>query len=278
MKTLILAIIFSCSMANAAYFPNNPNGQATMANSAPVTIASDQSAVPASQSGVWNITNITGTISLPTGAATSANQTTANTSLSSIVTNTGNIPTVGQKTMSASTPVTIASDQSAVPASQSGTWNITNITGTVSLPTGAATSANQTTANTSLSSIVTNTGNIPTNGQKAMSASLPVVIASDQSSVATKAPVNANGNSPGSGTVSTVTTLTAPANAVGFILMNLDTSTANVRWRIGATATTTSGQQLQPGRDTGFVPCSANISLVAESGTQNYDVQWILSQ
>jgi hypothetical protein len=36
---------------------------------------------------------------------------------------------------------------------QSGTWNITNISGTVSLPTGAATSALQTTGNTSLSNI-----------------------------------------------------------------------------------------------------------------------------
>lgn len=35
----------------------------------------------------------------------------------------------------------IASDQSAIPASQSGTWNITNVSGTVSLPTGAATEA-----------------------------------------------------------------------------------------------------------------------------------------
>lgn len=33
----------------------------------------------------------------------------------------------------------------AVPASQSGTWNITNVSGTVSLPTGASTAANQTT-------------------------------------------------------------------------------------------------------------------------------------
>jgi hypothetical protein len=60
--------------------------------------------------------------------------------------------------------------------------------------------------------------------------------------------------------------------------MNLDVTTqANVRWRIGATATTTSGQQLQPGRDTGYVPCAANISICAESGTATYDVQWILS-
>jgi hypothetical protein len=39
-----------------------------------------------------------------------------------------------------------------VAAGQSGTWNITNISGTVSLPTGAATSALQTTLNTNLGS------------------------------------------------------------------------------------------------------------------------------
>lgn len=49
-------------------------GQAAMASSLPVAIASNQSAVPASQSGTWNINNISGTISLPTGAATSAKQ------------------------------------------------------------------------------------------------------------------------------------------------------------------------------------------------------------
>lgn len=52
---------------------------------------------------------------LPTGAATSANQSTEITALQQIVTNTGNVPTVGQKTMSASQPVAIASDQSAIP-------------------------------------------------------------------------------------------------------------------------------------------------------------------
>jgi hypothetical protein len=38
-------------------------------------------------------------------------------------------------------------------ATQSGTWNIANISGTVSLPTGASTSALQTTGNNSLASI-----------------------------------------------------------------------------------------------------------------------------
>lgn len=115
-------------------------GQTTMASSIPVTLASNQSALAVSQNGTWNITNISGTISLPTGAATAANQTTGNSSLSSIDTKT---PALGQTTMSGSTPVVIASNQSAVPitdnagsltvdnngtfavqAAQSGTWTV----------------------------------------------------------------------------------------------------------------------------------------------------------
>lgn len=46
----------------------------------------------------------------------------------------------------------------AVKATQTGTWNVTNISGTVSLPTGAATSALQTTGNTSLTTINTTLG------------------------------------------------------------------------------------------------------------------------
>lgn len=45
------------------------------------------------------------------------------------------------------------------PASQSGTWNINNVSGTVSLPTGASTLAAQTTGNASLSSINANQTN-----------------------------------------------------------------------------------------------------------------------
>lgn len=251
------------------------------------------SSVPASQSGTWNINNVSGTVSLPTGASTSALQTTGNASLSSID---GKLNSLGQKIMTGSVPVVISSDQSAISVSQSGTWtvgrswtlssgtdsvaavqsgtwNINNISGTVSLPTGAATAANQTTANSSLSSI---DGKLNSLGQKTSANSVPVVIASDQSVVGTKAPVNTTGSgSAAAATVSTVATLTAPANAVGFILMNLDVSTTNMRWAVGRTASTTLGQQLQPGRDTGFVPVGANISIIAESGTVTYDVQWV---
>ena len=157
-------------------------GQQTMANSIPVVIASNQSAVPvsgsvtvsgtvaATQSGTWNINNISGTVSLPTGAATEATLLSIDgkvpsgltvTSTRLLVDGSGvtqpisgsvsvsNFPATqpvsgtvaatqsgtwavgindissvaGQKTMANSFPVVIASNQSAIPASQSGTWS-----------------------------------------------------------------------------------------------------------------------------------------------------------
>ena len=167
--------------------------------------------VAATQSGTWNITNISGTVSLPTGAATAANQATANTSLSSIdgklVTaktadfDTGGgtdtvqmlgiaLPKSGGAVAGGTSTDPIRTDPTGttaqpitdnggsltvdgtvtvqdgggsltvdgtVAATQSGTWNITNVSGTVSLPTGAATEAKQDTGNTSLSAINTDT-------------------------------------------------------------------------------------------------------------------------
>jgi hypothetical protein len=126
---------------------------------------------------------------LPSGAATSANQTSAinllttiesnqdtqTALLTTIDTDTGLIqgsvdsidtktPSLGQKNMAGSVPVVIASDQLAVDvhvttadvdirdlsyitdsvtAYQDGAWDINNISGTVSLPTGAATELSQ---------------------------------------------------------------------------------------------------------------------------------------
>lgn len=115
-------------------------GQATGTNLHTVV---DSGTLAATQSGTWNIanvTNITGTVSLPTGAATASNQTTANSSLSTIATNTTGLNS------------TIAVTSSAVPADalQIGVKNGSNL---VPITEGQATSAN----------------------------SLPVVIASDQS-------------------------------------------------------------------------------------------------
>lgn len=71
--------------------------------------------VAATQSGTWNINNVSGTVSLPTGAATETTLAAASAKLPA---------TLGQKAMAASMAVAIASDQSAVPASQSGTWTV----------------------------------------------------------------------------------------------------------------------------------------------------------
>lgn len=162
----------------------------------------------------------------------------------------------------------------AMTASDTGTGTEVVVTSSA-LPSGAATATKQDTGNTSLASIDGKTpalvsGRQPVDGS---GVTQPVSIAA---AIPTKSPVNTAGSgSAAAATVSTVITLTAPALAAGFILMNLDTSSTNMRWAVGRTASATLGQQLQPGRDTGFVPAGANVSVCAESGTCNYDVQWV---
>lgn len=130
-------------------------GQKTMANSSPVVIASDQSAIPVTMASppaggataanqVLEIAALnsidgktihvdTGAVTvvasvLPTGASTAANQTTGNASVASIDSKT---PALGQTTMAGSSPVVIASNQTAIPVTVAS----------VPLPTGAATEA-----------------------------------------------------------------------------------------------------------------------------------------
>jgi hypothetical protein len=101
-----IKVLDALSVQQDVQLPLAP-GQATMALSRPVVIASDQSAVPASQSGAWNITNISGTVTLPTGAATAANQTALNALF----------PTsLGAKTAANSLAVTLATDGALVSA------------------------------------------------------------------------------------------------------------------------------------------------------------------
>lgn len=71
--------------------------------------------VTANQGGTWNLNNISGTISLPTGAATETTLAAASAKLPA---------TLGQKTMANSLAVVVASDQSAVPVSGTVTANI----------------------------------------------------------------------------------------------------------------------------------------------------------
>lgn len=279
-------------------------GQATMTNSLPVVLASNQTPIPISDNAgsitVDGSVSLTGTpnvsvtsSALPTGAATEATVSALNAKFNS----------QGQKTMAASTPVVLASDQSAIPVignivvtdgAQETTLSAINtktpslvsgrvpvdgsaVTQPVSaaslpLPSGAATSALQTTGNTSLSNIDTK---FPAKGQNTMVNSLPVVIASNQSaipvslsgaatettlsSINTKTPTLVSGRvpvdgsavtqpvefaSPGSATLTNVSTSTtsvqllAASSRKGACIAN--DSSAILYIKFGSTATTTS--------------------------------------
>jgi hypothetical protein len=89
-------------------------------------------------------------------------------------------------------------------------------------------------------------------------------------------PINSGAAYAQSTTLSTTAaTETAPADAVGFILTADADNTAIIRFRMNGTASNTSGQRMEAGRDTGFVPFGGNLSLAAESGTQGYQLQWV---
>lgn len=160
-----------------------------------------------------NLTNAS--LPLPTGASTSANQTTGNTSLASIdskitAVNTGAVvvssstlptgaatsakqPALGTAGTASADVLTVQGITSMTPLKVDNSANTQPISASsLPLPTGAATSANQTTGNSSLSTIATNTGNIPAKGQATMANSTPVAIASDQSAVAVSGTVTAN--------------------------------------------------------------------------------------
>lgn len=129
----------------------NSLGQKTMAASAPVVIASDQSTIPVSVAS----------LPLPSGAATEATLSALNAKFNSL----------GQKTMANSAPVVLASDQSAIPVTQSGAWSVS--VSSSALPTGASTEATLSALNAKFNSL----------GQKTMANSAPVVLASDQSAI-----------------------------------------------------------------------------------------------
>lgn len=94
---------------------------------------------------------IGGTVTASIGAAFDYGVSSAAIRTASQVGNASGAAAFGAGATSAQTlRVVLPTDQTAIPASQSGTWNITNISGTVSLPTGASTLAEQQTQTTAL--------------------------------------------------------------------------------------------------------------------------------
>jgi len=176
-----------------AYFPNNSNGQATMANSAPVVISSDQSAVPVSGTVTANI----GTVAT---LATAAKQDTGNTSVGSIDTKT---PALGQALAAASIPIVLTAAQ------------ITTLT-----PPAAITGFNLEATQTAMSA------KLPaTLAQKTMANSLAVVLASDQSSIPVAATLAAE-TTKVIGTVNQGTSPWVTSNATTSVVSNGAAATA----------------------------------------------------
>lgn len=133
------------------------------ANPVPISDAGDSvtvdGTVAATQSGTWNIGDVSGTVSLPTGASTEAKQDTGNTSLSSI----------DGKLTDVATETTQAANGTALSAIQTSTASIDTFTQN----SAASLAAIETDADT----IATRT---PALGQATMANSTPVAIASDQ--------------------------------------------------------------------------------------------------
>lgn len=150
-----------------------------------------------------------------------------------------------------------------------------NITGTITLPTNASTSALQTSGNTSLTTIATNTGNIPAKGTATTANSTPVNIASDQ--VVPIKPGNGtltDNSGSTSGTPSTSTTLMASnANRKYLLIQNLST-TANMYINFTSAATVGTGSILllpsgSFSQESGFVTTEA-ITVLSASASVPY--------
>lgn len=151
---------------------------------------------------------------LPAGAATE-------TTLGTMLTLSGfqaRIPVLGQAAMAVSVPVTIANNQSAFPVTGSGNFAIT--AAALPLPTGATTEATLAT----LLTLADFQARIPANGQAAMAASIPVVLASNHTTVTIGGNTSAGTPSPttvltvqghGSGTAMPVSLSTLPALVAG---------------------------------------------------------------
>jgi hypothetical protein len=186
-------------------------GQAEMAESLPVTLASDQAALPVTSPTLLAKLEEIRVID----AADATKQDAHTTALNAINTK---MPTLGQKAMAASQPVVLASDQAAIP---------------VTSPTLLA---KEEEIRVQVAALNTKT---PTLGQKAAVASQPVVLASDQPAITvahapvTRTPTVTNATAAG----------TVAAGAVQVSILNT-----------GTTAATVAGGQLLPGASITWSP------------------------
>lgn len=190
--------------------------------------------LPVTQSGTWTTGR---TWSLSSGTDSVAAVQSTSPWVNNITQFGGVNLSTGTGTGGTGIPRVTVSNDSNILATQSGTWNINNVSGTISLPTGASTSALQTTIS----------GQLPaTLGAKTTANSLAVNIASDQViSVNAKQPITANSPSSVTVGVTSVVFLAANASRKGLTIMNTSAATVSFGW--GVAAVLTSGITLLPG-------------------------------
>jgi hypothetical protein len=219
-------------------------GSQTTANSLACVLASDQVAIPATQSGTWTVEpgNVPNTNPWLTSISQGGN--TAVVTAGDALKVDGSAVT---QPISIATHVTV--DQ-GIPGPLASPWPVV-------LPSGTA------------------LGTVNQGTPGPIASPWPVAIASN----IPQAP-NTNGSLVTNATITTsATTFSPPANAIGFILEAPSSNTVNLRWAIVTTPTTTTGMRLEPGRDSGFVPADANVLVISESSSaQEIDLTWVKSQ
>lgn len=160
-----------------------------------VVLPTDQTAIPVTQSGTWNtgrtwtlssgtdsilaVQSGTWTVQQGTPPWTIQGDSASGASKAGNPVQVGGVFNTTQPTVTTGQTVEAQSTARGALIVSTGVdaFNINNISGTISLPTGAATSALQTTGNTSLNSIDTKT---PALGQALAAASVPVVLTAAQ--------------------------------------------------------------------------------------------------
>lgn len=274
-------------------------GQTTTSASMPVTIASNQPALPISAAS----------LPLPTGAATETTLASLNGKVTAV--NTGAVtvsssvlptgaataakqPALGTAGTASSDVLTVQGITSMTPLLVNGSGSTQPISGTVTANAGTNLNTSLLALDTTVAALEVAQGST-TSGQKGALIQGAVTTAAPSYTTAQTAPLslttggllrvsaavttaaNVNGSYTTATVSGTAASLSPPSNSVGFLLQTNDTNSFNLRWGIGTTVTASTGTQLEPGRSTGYVPAAATVSVISESGTNEYTIQWILS-
>lgn len=169
---------------------------------------------------------------------------------------------LGPKTMSQSTSVTFATDQTPLAVTFSSASSQVVTQGTTPWIVGGSVG-------------ITNT---PTVNQ----GTTPWIISG--TATTSQAP-NSNGSQATVSVTIAESTFSSPTNSIGLIIEAESGNATNIRWGISNTATSflssTIGQLSEPGRDSGFIPAGQGTVLHLIStgvGTNKAGIQWVMSQ